>query len=229
MVTIKHNNAIMKTEQIMERDLNGVIVRQSTKTSFFNANDLMALYEKSGGSEKRISSFLEMKQTREYMGAIIQDYQNNVKSGELEFSPIYSKRGKYGGTWMHPYLFIDFAMWLSPEFKLTCVKWIYDKLIEVRIDSGDTFKDVNRALLDKAVRVRWDMYSNEARMINKLAFGRSDGGQRNHATEEQLAMVTNLQNADIALIEQGLDYYERYDALKKVRETLMLCERKTKV
>ena len=41
---------------------------------------------------------------------------------------VYLKtRGKYnGGTWMHPMLFIDFAMWINPSFKYDVLKFVYD-------------------------------------------------------------------------------------------------------
>lgn len=215
----------MKTEQIMERDLNGVVVRQSTKNAYFNANDLLALYHVGAKVERRIEDYLRTKNTKGYISAIQADIEKPEDSRELESPQVYyAKRGKNGGTWMHPYLFIDFAMWLSPKFKLTCVKWIYDKLIEVRIDSGDTFKEVNKALFNAKPSMPPYEYSNEAKMINKLAFGKSDGGQRNHATEGQLDMLCKLQKADIALIEKGLDRYDRFDALKNVKETLLLCQ-----
>ncbi len=214
----------MKTEIIMNkdievRDLHGVKVRQSTKTTFFNANDLLMLYEQiKGKPQKRIESYLEMQSTKQYISTIIQDLQNNVKSGELEYDVLQTKKGKYGGTWMHPYLFIDFAMWLSPEFKLTCVKWLYDNLIQVRIDAGDYFKEVNKALFSQNPKKAPAIYeySNEAKMINKLVFGDPSGGQRNDATEEQLKTLAFLQRADIKLIQDGKDYYDRYEKLKEL-------------
>jgi len=51
---------------------------------------------------------------------------------------VYLKsRGKNGGTWMHPILFIDFAMWINPKFKVKVLKFLHDKLIKHRIDTGD--------------------------------------------------------------------------------------------
>lgn len=215
----------MKTEQIMLRDLNGVPVRQSTKTSYFNANDLLDIYIQTGGVEKRLDRYFDNKSAREYISTIQADILNTTNSGELESSlvePYYTKRGKYGGTWMHPYLFIDFAMWLSPKFKLTCVKWIYDKLIDLRLEGGETFKAVNRALFNQKPNTTHFEYSNEAKMINKLVFGNPSGGQRNGASEEHLDLLTRLQKADIHFIEQGLDYYDRFEALKKVKASLLL-------
>jgi len=216
----------MKTEQIIDRNLNGVAVRQSTKTRFFNANDLLSLYSKQkGAKEKRITDYLDNAQTKSYMSAIQADSLNTANSRELEYplvEPYYTKRGKYGGTWMHPYLFIDFAMWLSPEFKLTCVKWIYDKLIDLRLEGGDTFKLVNLALFNRKPTTTQYEYSNEAKMINKLVFGTPEGGQRNGATEKQLELLTRLQKADVHFIQQGLDYYDRFVKLNEMKSMLSL-------
>lgn len=33
---------------------------------------------------------------------------------------------------MHPLLFIDFAMWLNPAFKVKVLKFVYDELIKFR-------------------------------------------------------------------------------------------------
>ena len=39
--------------------------------------------------------------------------------------------------WFHPYLFLDFALWINPEFKYTVIKFVYDQLIEYRHNAGD--------------------------------------------------------------------------------------------
>lgn len=48
-------------------------------------------------------------------------------------------RGKNGGTWMHPILFIDFAMWINPSFKYDVLKFVYDELIKFRNLAGDAY------------------------------------------------------------------------------------------
>lgn len=218
----------MKTEQIMERNLNGVVVRQSTKTSYFNANDLLAIYMSANPEKpKYVADYFANKTTQDYISAIQADILNTqnshiIKSPVIE--PFHSKRGRNGGTWMHPYLFIDFAMWLSPEFKLTCVKWIYDKLIDLRIEGGDTFKHVNMALFDKKPNMAPHEYSNEAKMINKLVFNDPSGGQRNGASEKQLELLTKLQKLDVHYINQGLDYFERFKALSKAKDMFLLVQ-----
>ena len=158
------------------------------------------------------------------LGDIQEENSNNGDSLYLENSLIITKRGKNGGTWLHPYLFIDFALWLSPAFRLTCIKWLYDKLIIIRDQCGDSFKEVNQALFElKPNTPPWE-YSNEAKMINKLVFDKPDKGQRNDATEEQLALLKALQKADIKLIQEGKDYYERFEKLKQVRQIFLLSQ-----
>jgi len=210
----------MKTAVIMQRqEMNGFSIRQNSKSQFFNATDLVDAYNKNSGGVKRIQHYLDNEATKRFMVALAQaENENNRNSGYLENGLIETKRGKNGGTWMHPYLFIDFAMWLSPEFKVTVIRWVYDNLIKLRNDAGDSFKEVNEALFDKYPSLPPFGYSNEAKLINKLVFGSPDAGQRNLATEDQLNKIKALQKADIKLIKQGLDYYERYEKLKELKE-----------
>lgn len=212
----------MKTSVIMQRDLNGVKVRQDSKTMFFNANDLLDLYNTTSGEQKRLQNYLDNQNTKDTESAILREIQNNSKESEFENGVIQTKRGKNGGTWMHPYLFIDFGMWLSPDFKVTVIKWFYDNLIQLRNEAGDSFKDVNQALFEMYPTSTHFAYSNEAKMINKLVFGKPDKDQRNLATEKQLALLKALQKADVHLIAKGMDYYERYEKLKEYRESFLL-------
>jgi len=208
----------MKTAVIVERDLNGLAVRQNSKTEMFNANDLLDIYNESTKSHKKIDAYLANTSTKEFINVLTKDVVLNTQdSGELEREIMQTKRGRYGGTWMHPYLFIHFAMWLSPEFNLMCIKWIHDNLIRTRNECGDTFKTVNDALYIQEGGGNPFMYANEAKMINKLVFGSADKGQRNLATEEELQLLKNLQKMDIKLIQKGLDFYERYEKLKELR------------
>lgn len=57
-----------------------------------------------------------------------------------------ASKGKNAGTWMHPYLFIKFAMWLSPKFEVKVINFVYDKLIEFRNESGENYKEYASAI-----------------------------------------------------------------------------------
>lgn len=207
----------------MQRDLNGLAVRQNSKSNMFNANDLLRAYNlTTSGKQKTIDTFLSNKKTKEYAAVIAADISvdesTTQESGELKSMVLQTHEGRVnGGTWMHPYLFIDFAMWLSPEFKLTCVKWIYDRLIVVRNDAGDSFKEVASALRDLDL-VRPHYYINETHLLNRLVFGTPEGGQRNIATEQQLALMDTLQKADVRLIREGKNYLQREQALIRLKQ-----------
>jgi len=211
----------MKTEVIMQRPINGFDVRQNSKTLFFNANDLLDIYNKTTGQNKRIQNYLDNESTKDFLNSLAKaENQNNSNQSDLEYGLIETKRGKFGGTWVHPYLFIDFAMWLSSDFKVTVIRWVYDNLIKLRHEAGDTFKEVNEALFEAKPNTPPFEYANEAKMINRICFGSCNVGQRNLATEKQLDLLKRLQVADVKLIQKGKRYYEREQELYKFKELL---------
>ena len=42
-------------------------------------------------------------------------------------------------VWMHPYLFIKFAMWINSTFEVQVIKFVFDELISLRCDAGDNY------------------------------------------------------------------------------------------
>lgn len=216
----------MKTSVVLHRVAESIKVRQDSKTRFFNANDLVEAFNTQSGSSKRLQDYLDNKETRKYMDVVLTDLQNNANQRDFENGIIQTKRGKNGGTWVHGYILMDLGMWLSPQFKLIVVKWFWDNLVEFRNDCGDGFREVTEALLQANANNRTPpyIYSNEANMLNKLVFGTIGIGFRNNATESQLALLKALQKADVRLIQQGLDYHDRYERLKEVRSTFLLTQ-----
>ncbi len=214
----------METNVIMKRDLQGMLVRQNTKDQLFNANDLLEIYNKNNSS-KRIDSFLQRDGTKETMEAIlkelnIEDNSNTTKTCYLEKDILSTKRWRVNWwTRMHPYLFIDFAMWLSPEFKVKCIKRIYDNVISLRVWTWDTFKEVNKQLLLKWYALP-TYYKDEANMINLLVFWSMEVWQRNTASEKQLDLLEKLQKADAKMIEQWISFSKRSEKLTELKEML---------
>lgn len=126
----------MKTTQIMERKFRDGIIRQNHKSGWFNATDLIQVanqYRTQIGLEKKlIADYLRNNSTKEFIKEIL-DRENLSLAYE-------SKKGKGGGTWVHPLILIDIAMWLSPDFKYEAMKWLEDRLIQNRDLSGDSYK-----------------------------------------------------------------------------------------
>lgn len=125
----------MKTQVIMCRDLFGQQIRQESKSGMFNATDLAAAGNTwradNGMGEFKLDQWLTNKSTQEFISEI--EKSENTPA-------IMAKRGRNGGTWMHPLLFIDMALAISPKLKLEAYKWLYDELLKYRNDSGDSYR-----------------------------------------------------------------------------------------
>lgn len=101
----------MKTNQIIIRPMGDFKVSQRTKDGFFCATSLLAQWNEKSGMKKEVSKFFEIQSTSELVKIIM--IRENLNTQD---STYLKTRGKNGGTWMHPILFIDFAMWFNhPE------------------------------------------------------------------------------------------------------------------
>lgn len=160
---------------------------------------------------------------------------------------ITSKSGRHGGgTFAHKDIAFEFASWLSPEFKLYIIK-DYQRLKEDEGHRLALDWNVKRILASTNYRIHTDaikanlippelskqqqgfIYADEADVLNVALFGKTakqwraenpgvKGNPRDHATIEQLLVMTNLENINALLIEQGVSQQER---LKKLRDTVI--------
>ena len=48
---------------------------------------------------------------------------------------------------MTPLMFLDFAMWLNPAFKVKVLKFVQDEMIRYRNDAGDAYKELSSAVM----------------------------------------------------------------------------------
>lgn len=122
----------MKTEVIMKRELFGIEVNQKSKSEFFSATDLVK-----AGNKWRIghdmppfnfSMWLKSKSTVEFIAELKEEYGNAIFRGKK--------------TWVHPFLFIDLALAISPKLKIEAYKWIFDQLLANRNASGNSYKQM---------------------------------------------------------------------------------------
>ena len=214
----------MKTAVIMKRVLGTHVVRQESKDGMFNANDLLMVHNrqlKDGRKKKRMDSYMNRKETKDTIEAVLKRMNSNhMNSCYLPENILRTSRGKNGGTWMHPYLFTDFAMWLSVDFKVMCIAWIYDNLIQLRNEVGDEYKEFTTSIKLHLQPTNVETYKDEIRMINKLVFGSMESGQRQLATPEQLKLLKILQNADTKLMAEGKDYAQRMTSLNRLKQLL---------
>jgi len=203
----------MKTNQIVIRGNEAFI--QRTVDGFFNATKLLDSWNKKGSVQlKQMAQYKEIKSTKDF---IIQLEKENDKR------PMKTSRGANGGTWMHPKLFIDFAMWVSIEFKSIVIDYVLDGLIKSRNDAGDYFNQMSAAILKTHIdyygtKPNPTLYISEARKIKELlGLSKKD---RNLMSETELSNITIMQKLNSILLEKKMGKDTRIKQLTLQAEVL---------
>ena len=155
---------------------------------------------------------------------------------------IYSKAGRYGGTYAHRDIAYHFGMWISPKFQLLLIKE-YQRLkseeqqllgwsakrelskINYRIHTDS----IKQNLIPKEVTPAQAniIYANEADVLNVAMFGMTakqwretnpelKGNIRDYATINELICLSNMENLNAVFIEQGIPQSERIIKLNKI-------------
>jgi hypothetical protein len=91
--------------------------------------------------KKDLDDYFSISPTKEYIKTIIEREKLTGKNDVVK-----AVRGKNGGTWMHPMLFFDFAMWLNPNFRYDVIKFVYDQMIKFRNDAGDAYRELSSSV-----------------------------------------------------------------------------------
>lgn len=111
-------------------------------------------------------------------------------------------RGRNGATWMHPLLFVKYAMWYNPKFELQVLKFVADKLIQFRNDVADSYKDWCAGLAMLGATTPED-FSRIQKCMNYAVFNRHSDGIRDTATPEQLDKMRQLEQQIMLMSEFG--------------------------
>lgn len=131
----------MTTEVTMKRTLFGKDISQKSKSEFFSATDLVEagnnFRRENGLSQFNLSQYLKSKSTNDFVEEL------EIKYG---IKVINSSRGRNSKTWVHPLLFIDIALAISPKLKVEVYEWLFDHLIANRNISGDSYKEMSSAI-----------------------------------------------------------------------------------
>lgn len=200
----------MKTNQLMVRD-DGFI--QRTKDGYFNANELLDYYN-ANNKPRKLRTYTQNDSYTEYI--------EQLKKEGIE-KPSITAKGRNGGTWMHPKLFIDFAMWVSVEFKSRVVDYVLDGLIYSRNDAGDYYNQMCAAILDTYTsyynrKPPAHIYINEAKLVRELVTTKKN---RNEMTEQELKQITYLQKVNANLISKNIGKDSRIKRLSEASEIMI--------
>lgn len=197
----------MKTNQNLIRKMGEFEVTQRTSDGMFNATALLESWNNKSGQKKVIGHYFENAATKEFVNALIIEESKHRNSDEIRLSDIYTKhRGIFGGTWMTPILFIDFAMWLNPTFKVQVLKFVYDELIKYRNEAGDAYREMCTAVatLSNKKENASVCITKVAKAINYIVYNHHESEIRNKQAEENKVRELAELEKDVAkLINQG--------------------------
>lgn len=155
---------------------------------------------------------------------------------------LIAKAGRYGGTYAHKDLAMEFAMWISPEFKVYLIRefqrlkeaeqkqlgWTAKRelsKINYRIHT-DAIK--NNLIPEDVTSVQANViYADEADVLNVAMFGITakmwrdknpdlKGNIRDYANINQLICLSNMENLNAVFIEKGMTQSERLIELNKI-------------
>lgn len=213
----------MKTNVTMiseDRSLFGVIIRQDTKTSFMSLTDLQEAYSikrvKEGWKEKRVEDILSNKSSSERIYYILEKQGYMVNTGFPAFMEMVEKeslvkvmkkigayktigRGENRRTICNPYIWVLVAMELNPMLYAEVVTWLTDRLILNRIEAGDRYNTLSRAVS----RFPDADYVKMAKGLNWIVFNKHESMIRNKATQDQLRELETLQSNLSFYIDMG--------------------------
>ena len=155
---------------------------------------------------------------------------------------IMAKAGRYGGTYAHRDIAYHFGMWISPRFQLLLVKE-YQRLkadeqkllgwtakrelskINYRIHT-DAIK--SHLIPDEVTKEQANIiYAEEADVLNVAMFGMTakqwreanpelKGNIRDYATINELICLSNMENINAVLINDGMPQGERLIKLNQI-------------
>ena len=211
---------------IFIRDLEGEIMVKLIKADFdgqvmqFNDSGWFNATIAADRFGKRPVNWLELDSTVRYMTSM----SSALKVDKSDLLDI--KKGRSGGTWMHPKLAIAFARWLSDDFAVWCDLQI-DKIIHGERESIDwgmmrhASKSSNKVANEILMMVRQEQgketkhfhYANEAKLVNYALTGKFEPVDRDSLSAQDLDLLASLENRNSVLIGRDVDRETRKEIL----------------
>ena len=155
---------------------------------------------------------------------------------------LLAKAGRYGGTYAYKDIAFEFATWVSPQFKLYLIKE-FDRL--KKEEQAQIGWNAKRELAKINYRIHTDaikenlipaeltpqqtsiIYASEADVLNMALFGKTakqwrdensdkSGNIRDYASINELICLSNMENINAVLIEDGMPQQERLIKLNNI-------------
>ena len=244
------------------------IYTEDFKNDYISLTDI-ARYKNVHEPKDVVKNWLRVRDTIEFLGLWETIHNPNFKGVEFDsfrkeagtnaftLSPqrwiektnaigIVSKSGRGGGTFAHPDIAMEFASWISAEFKLYLIQ-DYKRL---KLDETSKLSlgwNLNREISKINYKIHTDAikeyllkdltneqlsykYASEADMLNVALFNKRakqwreenpdlKGNMRDYASLNELLVLANMESYNAILIGKGMEQKERMIELRKLART----------
>lgn len=253
-----------KKETLEAKGLTISVYTEDYKNDYISLTDI-AKYKNKDAPAQVINNWFRNHDTIEYLGLWESINNNNFNLFEFEkfknesganaftLSPkqwiektnaigITSSSGRYGGTYAHSDIAMEFASWISPEFKLYVIQ-DYQRLKADENSKLSLDWNVKRSISKMNYKIHTDAikeflladlteaqknfkYADEADLLNVALFGmtakewrikhnKTKGNLRDEASIEELIALANLESYNAILISKGIEQGKRLEELRK--------------
>lgn len=222
----------------------GIVISHWLSTRY--ALDYLGIFERLNNPDFNVTEFGNIRNEAGSNGFVLTVKQWVERTGAIG---IISTPGRYGGTYAHRDIALEFASWLSAELKYYMVR----ELQRLKADENDRLQlnwTLQRTLSKINYRIHTDAikdvllppevtreqanfkYASEADLLNVALFGKTarewrdthpedKGNIRDNATLEQLVVLSNLESINSVLIRQGISSSVRLTQLNQIARTQM--------
>ena len=248
----------IKKEQISAKGFSIQIYTEDFENDYVCLTDI-ARYKNSDDPRFIIQNWMRNKNTLEFIG--LWEILNNSNFNRVQFDTfrneaglnrfimtpqkwiestnaigIVSKSGRYGGTYAHSDIALEFASWISPEFKLYIIQ-DYKRLKSNENSKFSLGWNIRRELSKINYKIHTDAiknyllndltneqlsykYASEADLLNVALFNKRakewrdenpdlNGNIRDYANLNELLVLANMESYNSILIEKGINQKER--------------------
>ena len=244
---------------------------EDLKNDYISLTDI-ARYKNVHEPKDVVKNWLRVRDTIEFLGLWETIHNPNFKGVEFDsfrkeagtnaftLSPqrwientnaigIVSKSGRGGGTFAHPDIAMEFASWISAEFKLYLIQY-YKRLKSDENSKLSLGWNLNREISKINYKIHTDAikeyllkdltneqlsykYASQADMLNVALFNKRakqwreenpdlKGNMRDYASLNELLVLANMESYNAILIGKGMEQKERMIELRKLARTQLI-------
>lgn len=261
----------IKKEQISAKGFSIQVYTEDFKNDYISLTDI-AKYKNTDDPRFVIQNWMRNRNTLEFIG--LWEALNNPNFNRVQFDTfrneaglnrftmtpskwiestgaigIVSKSGRYGGTYAHYDIAMEFASWISAEFKLYLIQ-DYKRLKSDENSRLSLSWNLHREISKINYKIHTDAikeyllsdltneqlsfkYASEADMLNVALFNKRakqwreenldlKGNMRDYASLNELLVLANMESYNAILIAKGVEQKERMIELRKLARTQML-------